>query len=71
MFVSVYIGCGGTEIEGIDYFIAKKIFRKFEQLNIAFIKDEIDPFIAYLNKDFGNGAMKECIEYLERIKKSV
>jgi hypothetical protein len=69
-FVPTYVAAGGKEVEGIDYFIAKKIFRKFDQLNISLIRDEIDPFIAYLNKEFGNGAMKECIEYLERIKKT-
>mgnify|MGYP003310363644 CR=1 FL=1 len=31
----------------------------------------IDPFISYLNKNFGKDVMKECIEYLERVKKSV
>lgn len=68
-FVPVYVACGGKEVAGIDYFIAKKIFRKFEQLNIALIKDEIDPFIKYLNKTFGENEMAECIEYVERIKK--
>lgn len=71
VFVPVYVACGGKELEGIDYFISKKIFRKFEQLNVAFIRDEIDPFIAYLNKEFGNGVMKEAIEYFERLKKSI
>ena len=28
-FVAVYVACGGKEIEAIDYFIAKKILRKF------------------------------------------
>ncbi len=70
-FVPVYVGCGGKEVEGIDYFVTKKIFRKFEQLNITFIRDEIDPFIAYLNKEFGDGVMKEAIEYLEFLKKSI
>ena len=70
-FSSVYVACGGKEVEAIDYFIAKKILRKFEQLSIAFIRDEIDPFISYLNKNFGKGVMKECIAYLERIKKSM
>ena len=70
-FTPVYVACGGKEVEGIDYFIAKKIFRKFEQLNLSFIRDEIDPFISYLNKNFGKNTMKECIAYLERIKKSV
>ncbi len=68
-FVPVYVACGGKEVEAIDYFMAKKVFRKFDQLNISLIRDEIDPFINYLNKEFGNGAMKECIEYLERLKK--
>ncbi len=70
-FVPVYVASGGKELDGIDYFIAKKIFRKFDQLNITLIRDEIDPFITYLNKEFGNNVMKECIDYLERIKKSV
>ena len=70
-FVPVYVACGGEELAGIDYFIAKKIFRKFEQLNISFIRDELDPIISYLNKNFGKRTMKECIAYVERIKKSI
>lgn len=68
-FVPVYVACGGDEIAGVDYFIAKKIFRKFEQLNISLIKDEIDPFIDYLDKTFGKNKMKECKDYLLRLKK--
>lgn len=70
-FVPVYVASGGKAIAGIDYFIAKKIFRKFDQLNVMLIRDEIDPFISYLNKQFGDGTMKECIDYLEILKKSV
>ena len=69
-FVPVYVACGGTEVEGVDYFIAKKILRKFEQLNMALIKDEIEPYIKFLDDTFGKGAMAECIEYLLRLKKS-
>ncbi len=68
-FVSAYVACGGEEVEGIDYFIAKKILRKLEQLNIAYIKDEIDGFVIFLDKTFGKGKMKECIEYVLRLKK--
>ena len=70
-FAPVYVACGGKEVEAIDYFIAKKILRKFDQLSVALIRDEIDPFIAYLNKNFGKGVMKECIYYLENLKKSI
>ena len=68
-FVPVYVACGGTEVDGVDYFIARKILRKFEQLNVAYIRDEIDGFVEFLNKTFGDNAMKECIEYLLRLKK--
>ena len=70
-FVPVYVACGGKEIEAIDYFIAKKILRKFDQLSVALIRDEIDPFINYLNKNYGKGVMKECIYYLQTLKKSI
>ena len=70
-FVPIYVACGGTEVEAIDYFIAKKILRKFEQLSITYIRDEIDPFITYLNKKYGKGVMKECIAFLNIIKKNI
>ena len=68
-FVPVFVACGGTEIDGVDYFIARKILRKFEQLNVAYIRDEIDGFVKFLNDEFGEGKMAECIEYLLRLKK--
>ena len=27
-FVPVYVECGGEEVDGVDYFIARKILRK-------------------------------------------
>ena len=58
------------EIDAIDYFIAKKILRKFEQLNIAYIRDEFDPFIKWLRDKFGKDKMFECIGYMEMLKKN-
>ena len=69
-FVPVYVACGGDEIDAIDYFIAKKILRKFEQLNIAYIRDEFDPFIKWLRDKFGKDKMFECIGYMEMLKKN-
>jgi len=70
-FVATYIECGGTEVDGVDYYIARKILRKFEQLNLAYIRDEIDGFIEYLNKTFGKENFNECKDYLLRLKKLV
>ena len=68
-FTPAYVACGGEDYEAVDYILAHKILRKFEQLNFSLIKNEIDGLINYLNKTFGNGKMEECITYLERLKK--
>lgn len=70
-FVSAYVECGGKEVDGVDYFIARKILRKFEQLNLAYIRDEIDGFIKFLDQQFGRENFNECKEYLLRLKKMV
>ena len=68
-FVPVYVACGGDETEAVDYFMAKKVLRKFEGLNLTLIRDEIDGYIEFLDKNFGKGKMSECIEFLLRLKK--
>ena len=68
-FVPVYVACGGTEIDGLDYVLCNKILRKFESLNLGFIRDEIDAYIQYLSDHFGEENMSECKEYLMRLKK--
>ena len=70
-FVATYVACGGTEVDGVDYYIARKILRKFEQLNLAYIRDDIDPFIEFLDKSFGKQNFNECKEYLLRLKKMI
>lgn len=69
LFVPVYVACGGNDVEGIDYILATKVFRKFEALNLSLIRDEIRGLIMYLDSLFGKGAMKECIAYLLRLQK--
>ena len=70
-FVATFIEAGGTEVDAVDYYIARKILRKFEQLNLAYIRDEIDPFIEFLDKSFGKENFMECKEYLLRLKKLI
>ena len=70
-FVATFIEAGGTEVDAVDYYIARKILRKFEQLNLAYIRDEIDPFIEFLDKSFGKENFMECKEYLNRLKKLI
>ena len=69
LFVPVYVACGGTELDGIDYVLATKIFRKFESLNLAMLRDELRELCVYITKLFGKNEMKESIAYLERLQK--
>lgn len=69
LFVPVYVACGGEELDGIDYVLATKIFRKFESLNLAMLREELRELCVYMNKSFGKGKMNESIAYLERLQK--
>lgn len=67
-FVPVYVACGGTELDGMDYIIARKVLKKFESLNVSFVRDEIKGLIVYIEKIFGRTGMKDSKEYLQRIQ---
>lgn len=69
-YVPCLIACGGTEIQAVDFMIAKKVLRKFESLSLGFMKDELTRFTAYLDKVFGKNTMKICKEYIETLKKN-
>lgn len=69
-FVPAYIACGGTEIEAVDFMVAKKVLRKFESLSLGFMKDQITKFEGYLDKLFGKNKMAICKEYLEYLKRN-
>lgn len=68
-FVPAYMACGGTELCGIDYILCKKVLRKLESQNLAYIRDAVDDLCDYLDEQFGVGTMKNSIDYLKRLKK--
>ena len=69
-YVPCFIGCGGTEIQAIDFIVAKKVLRKFESLSLGFMKDELTKFSTYLDKVFGKNTMVICKEYIDYLKKN-
>ena len=70
-FIPIFVACGGTELEGLDYILTYKILRKFEGLNIAFMQDNLKKLIVYIEKTFGKGKMPESKSYIERLMKMV
>ena len=71
LFVPVYVACGFTELDGLDYMLSEKIIRKFESLNIGFLHQELDQLADLLNKSFGKGAFHECLKHIEDLKKRI
>lgn len=67
-FIPVYVACGGTELGGMDYIVARKVLKKFESLNVSFVRDEIKGLIGYIEKIFGKSEMPDSKAYLTRIQ---
>lgn len=67
-FIPVYVACGGSEIGGMDYIIARKVLKKFESMNVSFVRDEITGLISYIDKTFGEEEMQDSKNYLRRIQ---
>ena len=70
-YVPIYVACGGTENEALDDIITRKIFRKFEALNLPFLQQELDELQVFLNKSFGRNEFKEGLAYIERLKRFI
>ena len=67
-FIPVYVACGGTELDGMDYIVARKVLKKLESMNITFVRDEIRSLIEYIEKVFGKANMPDSKAYLTRIQ---
>ena len=67
-FIPVYVACGGTELGGMDYIIARKVLKKFESMNVSFVRDEMTGLIEYIEKTFGEGGLPDSVSYLLRIQ---
>ncbi len=69
-FVPVYVACGGTQEAAIDFLLMSKILRKFNALNLAFLKKELTELSALLDKLFGKGSCPLCTEYLKKLSRT-
>jgi len=67
-FIPVYVATGGTELDGLDYIMARKVLKKFETQNVTFVRDEIKGLMAYMEKTFGKSHMQDSMFYLQRIQ---
>ena len=68
-FIPVYVACGGTALDGLDFIFTNKILKKFESLNIAFLRDELKQLNTELDKLFGKGNFKMAHAYINNLIK--
>ncbi|MCR5787021.1 MAG: hypothetical protein K6G28_04905 [Acholeplasmatales bacterium] len=71
LFVPVYMACGYSELDGLDYMLCNKILRKFEALNLTFLQNELDELYNKLDELFGVGAFKVSQAYILDLKKMI
>ena len=69
-FVPNYVACGGTETDAFDFIFTNKILKKFESLNIAFLKEELQELSVYLDKLYGKGKFPKAQSYIETMLKN-
>lgn len=68
-FVPVYMACGGSESEGLDFIVTTKILRKFNSLNLPFLMKELGELIVFIEKKFGKGNFNMSINYIKNLQK--
>jgi len=69
-FVPVFVACGGTEMDGFDFIFTNKILKKFESLNIAFLKDELEQLNTELDKLFGKNSFPMAHDFIDTLIKN-
>ena len=69
LFVPVYMACGFSEFDGLDYMLTFKILRKLEMLNLTFLKKELDELILLLDKLFGKDQFLVSKGFIADLKK--
>ena len=68
-FIPVYVACGGSELAGLDFIFTNKILKKFESLNIAFLKDELKELNTTLDKLYGKGSFVMAHAFIDNLLK--
>jgi len=68
-FVPVYVACGGSETDAFDFIFTNKILKKFQSLNIAFLKAELNNLSSELDKLFGKDSFPLAHAYIEDLIK--
>ena len=69
-YVPVLVACGGTELDGLDDILARKVLRKLESKNPVYVKSQSEALCQYLDELFGADKMPLCKEVIHNIEQN-
>lgn len=70
-FVPVYIACGGTKEEAVDYLLTHKILRKLDERYEPYLLNRLEDLENGLNTIYGNGVFKQSISKIEKLREKI
>ena len=70
-FVPVYIACGGTKEEAIDYLLTHKILRKIDERYEPYLITKLDELELGLNEIYGERRFKQSIAKIKKLREKI
>ena len=70
-YVPVLVACGGTELEALDDILSRKVLRKLESKNPAYVRSQSEALCNFLDDLFGQDKMVLCKETIKNIEQNV
>ena len=70
-FVPVYVACGGTKEDAIDYLLTHKILRKLDERYEPYLVAKLEDLETILNDTYGKGKFKQSIEKIQKLKTKI
>ncbi len=70
-FVPVYVACGGTKNEAIDYLLTHKILRKLDERYEPYLIAKLTELEKGLNEIYGDGVFEQSIKKIHKLKERI
>lgn len=68
-YISVYVGCGGDELEALDEVLCRKVFRKLAYKDVTIYRRDLVETEKFLENLFGADKMPACRAFLKKLAK--
>ncbi len=70
-FIPVYIACGGTKEEAIDYLLTHKILRKLDERYEPYLVTKLEELETGLNEIYGENKFKQSIQKIKKLREKI